>query len=473
MKIRRKNRTPQSLRESPRERPPSPARRVALDALVQGLSPKTKGVDVVLDAARVEGTIDARDLALAQEIAYGVCRHRRWLEQILNRFLHKPLPAGAAKVHEALLMGIYQAIFLDRVPMHAIVDETVRLVRVSRTEKGYHGLANAIMRKVADQPREALVPGEGIPWPVRLSIPDWIASEAGHVLAGEGPEKLFEAMNQPAPLHLRITGGIDEEKLKEFEDRFRGEVVDQAGAVPEIDRGGMLSESLHVRGRGFVPSDLPSFRQGLITVEDEAAQLTGWLSGVKPGDSVLDLCASPGGKTSHIADLMNRTGRLLATDISDAKLERLRETLTRLQLGEFVETRLASDIAGEQFDVVLVDAPCSGLGTLRRHPEIRWRREPKDLKNLAKQQGKLLRQAAGHVRPGGVLVYSVCTFTQVETDLAADRFLQGNGEFSALDAPEGLPFIEPPLRAGPGRWRVWPHRNDGDAFFIARLIRKA
>ncbi|MCC6547630.1 hypothetical protein IT570_10730 [Candidatus Sumerlaeota bacterium] len=417
--------------------------------------------------------MSGQDIALAREIAFGVARHRRWLEEVLARYLHKPLPTQAHQVRDALFMGIYQAAHLDRVPAHTIVDETVKLVGSVRSETGYRALANAIMRKVVAAPREELHPTAETPWHLIHGVPQWLSIEAGQLYRGGELVDFFAACNLQAPLCLRATmlaGDVDDDALL---TRLIHEIETHVPSNAEVGLGG-IPRSFLVRGRGITPDHLPSFRAGLFTVEDEGAQIVSQLTGAREGDAVLDLCASPGGKTSNIADIGRRNfKRLVACDVNDQKLARLHDTLKRLHLMDLVTTRLAGDALREErentFDVVLVDAPCSALGTMRRHPEVRWKRSARDLRILAKQQQEILGSAARFVKPGGALVYSVCTFTRTETDSVVDRFLAGNKSFSAAGAPDDIPFDVKIYEAGEGRWRTAPHRNGCDGFFVARM----
>ncbi|MBI1292959.1 16S rRNA (cytosine(967)-C(5))-methyltransferase RsmB [bacterium] len=459
----------------PPPKPVSSARRGALAMLEQARDPRAPGMDTWLDEARSRGEISPQDAALAREIAYGVCRHRRRLERVVDRYIERPLPKGAWHVYETLLIGAYQVIYLDRVPSHSIVDESVRLVASARTEVVYKGLVNAIMRRVVAEYRETPEPpGEDqVNWLERYSVPDWLASEGGQVYRSGSNEKFFAASNEAAPLQLRITGQSEGLSLAEIEERLRGEIVDISHTVPEIERGRFVEECLTINGRGIAPEFLPCFRRGLVTAEDEGGQIAGWLTGARPGMRILDLCASPGGKSAHMVDLARRDVQLVACDVSEQKLHRLRETLQRVGILNLCELKLAGSVAAdgytESFDLALVDAPCSGLGTLRRHPEIRWRRSTRDLRALSRQQSDLLEQAAALVKVGGTLVYTVCTFTVSETQDVVTRFLDEHREFRLTGAPDDLPFDEKAFRVAEGRWRSAPHLHGCDAFFIARF----
>jgi 16S rRNA (cytosine967-C5)-methyltransferase len=470
---------PRSRRElTIADRTPSPARKFALTLLQSLRDAEAPGFDTRLDDARRTGGMSGQDVALSREIAFGVARQRRWLESVLDRYLHHPLPEQAHQVLDALLVGIYQAAFLDRVPAHTIVDETVKLVASVRTEVGYRSLANAIMRRVVKEQRADLQPTADTPWMTRHGVPDWLASEAGQLYRGDELVEFFAASNELAPLCLRATQLAHESSDEELEQLLRAEIADYTHSIPELVRSPLVPRSFSVRTRGLTPEHLPSFRRGLFTVEDEGGQVASYLAGVRPGMKVLDLCASPGGKTANLADLAGRKlERFVACDVSEQKLVRLRDTIKRLCLGEMIETRLSGTVTGEgfdgAFDLVLVDAPCSGLGTLRRHPEIRWKRSPRDLRALARQQQQLLEQGAALVSPGGTLVYSVCTFTKLETEGVVEKFVAAQeGRFALAEAPEGLPFDAARLAVGAGQWRTSPHRDGCDGFFVGRLRRE-
>lgn len=459
------------VRIEPAANAPSPSRSLALNLVGKAHSPEAPGLDQLLEEARLSGLYRSDDLALAREIALGVCRQRVYLETVLAGFLRHPLPDGAWRVRDALLVGIYQARFLDRIPAHSIVDETVRLVGSVRTEKTYRGLANAIMRRVVGEGAGDIPDPATLPWPTRYSIPDWLASAAGQVLPTTELEEFFAACNSQAPLNLRRVDASHVPPMEELVGRLKGELVDQLGRLVEIQPGHHLPDILLIDAPTLVPGRLPSFQAGHLTAEDEGAALVGWLAGAKPGMRILDLCAAPGGKTAQLVDLaLRKPARMVATDVNTGKLDRLQQNLTRLQLGNLVETKLASDLDGEsdQFDLVLVDAPCSGLGTLRRHPEARWRRTGKQFRALVRTQREILEKAVGLLAPGGTLVYSVCTFNERECDGQAQWLGEKHPDLRPLAAPENLPFDDAPFRSGEGRWRTFTHRHGCDSFFVTR-----
>jgi 16S rRNA (cytosine967-C5)-methyltransferase len=291
-----------------------------------------------------------------------------------------------------------------------------------------------------------------------------VAAEIEAALGEEETEAFFAASNGQAPLCLRGRGAGSKELGAQ-----------EAGSDAKIRSGKLVSDCLVIEGRGVVPESMESFRAGRVTVEDEGAQAACLLAaGTRKARRVLDLCASPGGKAAHLADMLPNAS-ILACDVSEAKLARLRQTLDRLGLGARVEVRLAKDVLEsadeESFDLVLVDAPCSGLGTLRRHPEIRYRRGTQDFTALSKQQSALLDDVWRLVAPGGELAYVVCSVGAQETTGVAERFLREHPEARPAEGCEALPFDPTALRVGEGCWRTLPQRWGCDGFFVARFRR--
>ena len=430
--------------------PASPARRAALEAFTRVSEPAAPGLAHLCSAAAARLRLSPQDAALAREIALGAARHRPWLEHLLARFVERPLPARCHDARDALLLGLFQAAFLDRVPDHALVNETVTLVVSQNFGGALRGLANAVMRRaVAD--RAALRPGDGDPWQAALSAPQWAIDALAPLLpAGEMPA-FFAASLPQAPLVLRRRGVTAERA---------GEALRLAAGDADIaiEPSPLAPDCLRVHARGLDPASVPLFQEGKLTAQDDGAvaALMALLGDDEPA-RVLDFCASPGGKTALLADLLPDAS-ITAADVSPEKLRRLRETLTRLGLDEDTRVVLSAATAGlEPFDFVLVDAPCSGLGTLRRHPEIRMRRDATAIIRLAALQRDILRHAARLVAPGGVLAYCVCTLTREEGEGTIDAFLAEHPAFSADSALA----------------RLWPHRDGCDGYTFIRLRRAA
>ena len=389
-------------------------------------------------------------------LVYGINRNRTLLAAWLDPLLRRPLERQDDPVRVALMVGTYELLFQDSVPDRAAVDQAVRLIR-RLGQGGRAGLINAVLRRVARRELPPDLPDRRdapLAWAeVVASHPRWLLDEMAALVPEGEVADLAEANNREAPLVIRLRDPADEAMVQ----ALGGE---RSALVP----GAVLLRS---RPRGPV-DELPGFGQGRWWVQDLGAQAVGALLDVVPGAHVLDACAAPGGKTLAAAVLAGPGGKVVAVDRSAGRLRLLRGSLERLGL-EGVEI-LERDLLdapwdGPTFDAVLLDAPCTGLGVLRRHPEIRWSRRPSDPGMQATRQRSLLLRVADAVAPGGALVYSVCTFTRAETLDVLEDFLGRRDDFRVE-----VPAVDPALLDGP-YLRTRPDLHDADAFFAARLVR--
>jgi 16S rRNA (cytosine967-C5)-methyltransferase len=258
----------------------------------------------------------------------------------------------------------------------------------------------------------------------------------------------------------------------------RARMLESFAAADIAARPGAYGPDAIVLEDGIDPQRLPGFEQGELTPQGEASQLVALMTGVQAGDTVWDACAAPGGKATALAEIMRGEGRVIATDVNEGGLAQLRQTSARLGLTNI--TAIVADAAAEHdlgavprvVDVALVDAPCSGLGTLRQHPEIRWRRTATDLVAAAQRQRALLTAVAQRVRSGGALVYATCTITQIENDDVIAAFLAGHPDFTIVDPRPSLPREAHALVDAAQRLRTWPHRHALEGFFAVRLLRR-
>lgn len=389
--------------------------------------------------------LDRRDGALATELGYGTLRRLIPIDHALGRLVERPLRRAPAPARAALRLGAYQLMF-TRVPAHAAVAETVELLPSDQ-----RGFVNAVLRRLAsDEPESPKGDGDEAV-SIRTGLVPWAVGELRRLLGAEA-EAAAAALAAPVPLGLRTNPCAT--SREELETAFRDK-----GYEPEPGRihAGCL------RVRGAVPAELPGFAEGWFAVQDEASAYVVDVLDPRPGDRVLDACAGPGGKATDIAC---RAGAAFASDLTERRVALVRRSAQRLG----VEARLlvqdaATPALKEGFDRVLVDAPCSGIGAARRRPELLWRPERRDLSKLARLQVRLAAGAASLLRPGGVLVYSVCTFPRAETDAACDALL---GK---------APFLRPDPFTGPDgerveRTRLWPHLHGTDAMFVAQFRRE-
>jgi 16S rRNA (cytosine967-C5)-methyltransferase len=463
--------------------PVSPARSVAYQVL-RAVNVGRADLPSALERGRAR-LADDRDRGLAAEIAIGTLRWRGALDHLIEHYSGRALARLDPEIVDVLRMGAYQLLHLGRVPAAVAVDEAVILARQSR-KRSASGFVNAVLRAIAkdrDRPPLPARPGvlgeqDGHPpgavdaeaaldyLSITLSHPRWLAKRWLERYGFAGAEAWARFNNTPAPVTLRAN------TLSTGVDALAADLASLGVGVRRTDRApdGLVVTSGNLFRTGLAGS-------GRFFIQDEASQLVALMVGARPGATVLDGCASPGGKTVVLAGEMDNRGVLVAGDTRPRRLELLRRTLTisgatcarivRLDLREGAPFRAV-------FDRVLVDAPCSGLGTIRRDPEIRWRRHEADLATFAGEQRRMLASAAGAVAPGGWLVYATCSSEPEENEEIVDEFLAGHAEFAALSPREAAGVLSPCLHAllGDDRYlRTEPGRHDLEAFFAAALLR--
>ena len=441
------------------------------------------------------------DAGLATELVYGVLKRRTRLDRALAALAPRGLGGVDATTANTLRVAAYQILFL-RVPAHAAVDDAVGAVKRSRSQK-LANFANALLRRLAREGEPPLPPASdlGAYLEAAESTPRWLVDDVIARLGGEGARALLEAWNAPAPTWLRV-------------NTARTSVAAlQSALVAERPRARFATsplspEALAVRGGGDLFSTA-AFGAGLFTAQDLGAQIVARFVAPAPGEHILDACAGVGGKSTHLAALA-RDSAAKAETKNDAKIEANHNekigakidakndaktgsnveakidaadlSQRKLALGDDVARRLG--ISGIRFivadltdprtplrptyDRVLLDAPCSGLGVLRRHPELKWRRTRDEVRALAALQARLLDTLASRVKKGGLLVYSVCTFTDEEGPLLIAAFLASHPDFAIEPPPPAFAA----LATEDGAIRTWPHRDDADAFYAVRLRRR-
>lgn len=436
-------------------------RRLALEILVR-VERDRAYANLLLDIQLRRQRLSPRDRALATELCYGVLRHRGTIDFLLCKVLDRPLEAVDVEVRNLLRLGAYQLFYLTKIPTYAAVHETVRLAR-----RGTRTFVNAILRALERRGplREEELPEDPVRgWSVRYSHPPWLVERWLKQL-GEEALQLLQANNRIPPVGIGwnpLRGSVEELE----------QTLTRAGAKWEASP--WLPDVYRVRDASNLLSSSVSDR-GLFWVMDEAAALVVHLLNPQPGERVLDICAGGGGKATVAAMLMENRGEVVALDVSSRALQRLQKA--RRRLGATIVSPVKGDAreAAGQFrgwaDRVLVDAPCTGLGTVRRRPEIRWHRELADIPRLADLQGTILDGAANCVRSGGSLVYAVCSREPEEGEAVMAGFLARHPEFSREDSlPAFFLGGRAALLTG-GCVATWPHRHDTDGFFAARLRR--
>lgn len=462
-------RTRERAADASRSRPPQ-ARDLALQALHRI---DTRGAYASLALSEVldlYAAVDKRERALATELTYGVVRRLKTLDYLIGMFSARPVAAIDPWVRNALRLAVYQIEHLDRVPAPAAVNAAVEQVRRCG-RGGLVGFANGVLRGFLRGRDRVRFPDPETDPVAHLAVvyshPEWLVRRWLERYGFAATRDLLEFDNTAAPVTVRVN------RLRTSpEELARRLAAEGVQARP----GRWLQEVLVIEGFPRL-EDLPSFRAGLFQVQDEAAVLVGRVVDPRPGDTVLDVAAAPGGKCTHLAELMDDRGRVIANDPHPGRLALIEENCRRLGIRCVEMTSMDGRALPERFagraGRVLLDAPCSGLGVLRRRPDARWRKEEARIVELAALQRQLLAAAARCVAPGGVLVYSTCTTEPEENGQVVDAFLADHPGFVA----ESLARFLPPALAGEagvpeGRLQLLPHRHGVDGFFIARLRRR-
>ncbi|WP_310485200.1 16S rRNA (cytosine(967)-C(5))-methyltransferase [Chamaesiphon sp. VAR_48_metabat_403] len=440
-------------------------------------------VDIVTDRLLAKFELSAIDRNLFTELVNGIVRRKRTLDAIIDRLASQPAHRQPPNLRQLLRLGLYQLRYLDRIPDSAAVNTTVDLAKANDLA-GLAGVANGILRqyiRLQNEGAEVLnLPEDQIArLGVLYSFPDWLIEQWIAELGAEETELLCQAFNRSPKIDVRVNSlKIEVDlpsttpqlvKLQQQRDKLI-EIFQTAGIesipIPYLSQGLRFVENV-----GAI-SQLPGYQDGWWTIQDSSAQLVTQILDPQPGEVIIDACAAPGGKTTHIAELMGNTGRVLAIDKTASRLKKMQQNLVRLQL-DSVEI-LTGDSCGlseliNTADRVLLDAPCSGLGTLHRRADARWQKTPAQIYDLAQLQAKLLANTATWVKPGGVLVYATCTVCAIENEDVILPFLKTHPDWQIEPPPIDSPLAE--LASDAGWIKVWPHRLEMDGFFIVKLRR--
>lgn len=426
-----------------------------LDVWQKGIKPKEA-------IEHVSGPLDDRDRSFLMELVYGVLRYRDTLDWALRDFLKKPSGLSDRTLNN-LRLAAYQILFM-RVPEWAAVNEAVEVEK----QKGRPELVNAVLRNLLRRPPSERIDLAGVKkkgaaaYISRLtSHPEWLVRRWIRRFGEGEASELAEANNRIPPLTLRVN------TLKSTRDRMIGQLMDLGihGEPTAFSPEGVKLRDFHLL------KEFSGFRDSLI-VQDEASQLITYLLEPRPGERILDACAAPGGKATHIAQMMGDKGEVIAVDKDGQRITKLRENVSNMDLnsvkivqgdvGKFYKTAVHS------FDRVLLDAPCSSLGVIRRNPDIKYRHRSEDMKSFKVKQAGLLRSVSELLRPGGTLVYSVCSTEPDEGEEVIKEFLKDSEDFYIIETV--LPFLKGFMKAG--FFRTYPHTNDMDGFFGVRLCKR-
>jgi 16S rRNA (cytosine967-C5)-methyltransferase len=461
----------------------SRARTIAFDVLLRVAKQNAYADDVL--RSELDETVKTEDAGLATELTLSVLRWQRLLDFVIDRYLKKPANTADVEVRIALRLGVYQLLFLDRVPAHAAVHESVELVKRAR-KRSAATLVNAVLRKVAKEPLHGSSPADAVArlFPADISLTDRLGIQYSH------PTWIVDRW-------LRIYGEDRTRSLLQANNRvpiLSGYLLDprrSEDAMLSLQRAGCRTQPGRLLRNAWVfeagnPSASDAVRRGWVAIQDEASQAVAHLVAADPDNSVLDLCAAPGGKTLLLARAAGAQGRVIATDLHENRVRAMRERfeLAGVRNVETIVLDGAQPLPFERpfdhsFDRILVDVPCSGTGTLARHPEIRWKLHAEDLGDLHDRQARLLRNALPHLAPHGRLVYSTCSLEPEENEFVVREVLGALGDTFQISDPritiESLlqesvridSFISPDCF-----FRTFPPEHGTDGFFAAVIERQ-
>ena len=404
--------------------------------------------------------LDARDRRWLQELLYGMLRRRAWIDTLLADRVKGGLDRLDPDLIDLLRLGTYQLLHMGSVPAYAAIAQTVELSK-SRLGIGASKLVNAVLRRI-DRERDALVvamPADTVDAiALAQSHPKWLVARWIERYGADETTRLLEANNTEPPTILRPYGIVREQL----------EAMLESSGV-QTDDAPLATDSIAITdGGGVGLTELGAFRQGFLHVQDPGATMVTSYAAIPAGATVADLCAAPGGKSFELA---RNAGVVISADVSAGRLRRVISGAKRLDA-----RNVHPIVADARFpaiapvDAVLIDVPCTGTGTFRRHPDARWRLKPSDLAVMSSLQRSILRAAAAIVKPGGLLIYSTCSIEPEENDAQIDRFLAESPEWTLEPPPEGA--VPATVLAG-GRLRVLPQRHGTDGAFAARLRRKS
>ena len=408
--------------------------------------------------------INQTDRSFACELVYGIVRRQRTLDALIDLLGKKKAAQQPPDLRIILHLGLYQLRYLDRIPASAAVNTSVELAKANSLAK-LSGVVNGLLRgyiRQAENNDPLQLPDDAIArLGVKHSFPDWIVETWLEQLPIEEVDQLLAWFNRSPKIDLRVN--ILKTSVAQVTKVFKAAGI-SVEPIPNLPQG------LRLAGAGAV-TDLPGYKEGWWVIQDSSAQLVTHLLDPQPGETIIDACAAPGGKTTHIAELIGDRGRIIAADRAAKRLNKVRENAARLQL------RSIEIVAGDSrnqpefaniADRVLLDAPCSGLGTLHKRPDIRWRKTAQAIGELFELQKELLEQASNWVKPKGILVYATCTLNVLENEKVIQSFLENNSNWSIQSPPNA---IAQNWVTSEGWIKVYPHRDNMDGFFMVKLVR--
>lgn len=435
--------------------------------ILQDIYRKEAYTDIALDQALKKADLDSLNRGLVTELVYGIVRRQRSLDELITQLGTKKADQQPPNLRIILQIGLYQLRYLDQIPASAAVNTSVELAKKNKLGK-LSGVVNGILRqyeRIKEQGKDPLQLPDDLVNRLGIlhSFPNWIIQLWIEEFGEKETEQLCEWFNQPAMLDIRVN------PLKRTVEEVESALV-RAGV--KVRRVPLLPQGLRLIGGTRSISKLPGFEEGWWTVQDSSAQLVTHLLDPQPEEVIIDACAAPGGKTTHIAELMQDIGTIWACDRVASRLRKVQQNAQRLQLNSIKictgDSRQLTQFK-ETADRVLLDAPCSGLGTLHKRPDIRWRQTPEKIKELSCLQKELLEETATWVKPKGFLVYATCTLNPLENERVIAEFLNRHPSWQIQSPPSSS--IGAAFATTQGWIKVLPHQHQMDGFFMVKLAK--
>ncbi|WP_409227429.1 16S rRNA (cytosine(967)-C(5))-methyltransferase RsmB [Gudongella sp. SC589] len=413
-----------------------------------------------------ESDLSKEDLRLLRELVYGVVENRMYIDRIIKSASNVKMKKIHPMILQILRIGVYQIGFMDRIPAHASINESVKLAK-KYGHKGTIGYVNGVLRRVERESEKYFTNDEPVTveeLAIRYSHPVYLVKLWNDQYGLEFTKDLLKANNSRPLLSIRVNTLKVERK----------ELIDRLSKYNlELMRGELSEDCIKVANPENI-TETKEFKDGLFTIQDESSMMVAETACPKENDLVLDVCSAPGGKATHIAQRMNNTGRIIARDLYTQKIDLVMENATRLGVdiidGEVYDASMFDESLRDLIDICIVDAPCSGFGLLRRKPDIKFNRKPEDVDVLIKLQSDILDKSAGYVKSGGKLIYSTCTLNMEENLNQIKRFLDRNSSFKLepIEFPGGNMLSDTQKQ---GYIELYPHRHGTDGFFIASMIK--
>ncbi len=445
-------------------------RAMALKVLIRWETKKPLLDEVVSQVLDRSVLPDPRDRGLVTELINGVVRHLLLIDYYISRISRIPLEKMDPEIRNALRLGVYQILF-TRIPSAVAVNETVKILK-RRRGPWIIGFVNAVLRELIENKEKITLPPKEMDQVDHLCIaysyPRWLVERWVLRFGPEEAEALLKAGNKCPPLVVRVnTMRVSRDQL----------LLYLKAEIPQATKTTFSPEGIILKGYQGRITELRAFKVGWLQVQDEASQLVSHLLSPRPGERILDACAGVGGKTTHLGEIMRNTGRIYALDLYQWRLERLqgnakRLGITNIEIMTADATRALERLGIKSFDRILIDAPCTGTGIIRRHPDIKWARNPKDLKIVTERQIDLLISLAPLLKPGGIIVYATCSLELEENEDIISKFLDRERGFVIESAKKFLPPQAKELVDEQGFMRTYPHRHNLDGFFAARLRKR-